>query len=107
MPVPRHSVALPSVQLADTASALFGMAGVRVTEVEREAAGGTVWAVADVVPECPGCGTVAEHVHEYVTTRPRDVRHGAGEADVCLVKRRWAGENEECPRSAARCRRPR
>jgi transposase len=75
------------------------MAGVRVTEVEREAGGRvTVWAVADVVPECPGCGTVAEHVHEYVTTRPRDVRHGAGEADVCLVKRRWACENGECPR---------
>jgi transposase len=47
----------------------------------------------------PGCGTVAEHVHEYVTNRPRDVRHGAGEAEVCLVKRRWACENGECPRS--------
>lgn len=74
------------------------MACVRVAEVEREADGRVrVWAVADLVPECPGCGTVAEHVHEYVTTRPRDVRHGAGEADVCLVKRRWACENEECP----------
>jgi transposase len=76
------------------------MAGVRVTEVEREADGQvTVWAVAGAVPECPGCGTVAEHVHEYVTTRPRDVRHGAGEAGLCLVKRRWACQNGECPRA--------
>ena len=75
------------------------MAGVRVTEVEREATTVAPRAVADVVPECPGCGTVAEHVHEYVTTRPRDVRHDAGEADVCLVKRRWVCENEECPRA--------
>ncbi len=85
------------------------MAGVRVTEVGREADGRvTVWAVADLVPECPGCGTVAEHVREYVTTRPRDVRHGAGEADVCLVKRHWACGNEECPGAfsqGATCRR--
>jgi transposase len=82
----------------DMASALFGVAGLRVTEVEREADGQlTVWAIADVVPACPRCGTVPCHVHEYVLTRPRDVRHGAGEAGLCLVKRRWECGEEACP----------
>ncbi len=82
----------------DTASALFGVAGLQVTEVERAADGlATVWAVTAGTPSCPRCGTVPEHVHEYVVTRPRDVRHGAGEVQVCLVKRRWECESEECP----------
>jgi transposase len=80
------------------ASALFGVDGLRVTEVEREADGRvTVWAVTAGTPSCPRCGTIPGHVHEWVVTRPRDVRHGAGEAQVCLVKRRWACESEECP----------
>ena len=74
------------------------MAGLRVTEVEREAAGQvTVWAVTAGTPSCPGRGTVPEHVHEYVATRPRDVRHGAGDVALCLVKRRWECEREDCP----------
>jgi hypothetical protein len=72
----------------DTVSALFAVAGLRVTEVEHEAGGQvTVWAVTAGTPSCPGCGTVPEHVHEYVVTRPRDVRHGAREVALCLVKR--------------------
>jgi len=59
----------------DTASALFGLAGVRVTEVEREAGERiTVWAVADGVPECPGRGTVAEHVDRLRGDHRRDER---------------------------------
>jgi hypothetical protein len=53
------------------------MAGVRVTEAEREADGRvTVWAVADAVPECPGCGMVAEIVHAPAPAA-REVRRKA------------------------------
>jgi transposase len=83
----------------DTASALFGLAGLRVTEVEREAGGQvTVWAVTAGTAACPGCGSVPERVHEYVVTRPRDVRHGAGEMALCLVKRRWECREPDCAR---------
>jgi transposase len=76
------------------------VAGLRVTEVEHEADGQvTVWAVTAGTPPCPGCRTVPEHVHEYVMTRPRDVRHGAGEVALCLVKRRWECESGNCPQN--------
>ena len=85
----------------DTGSALFGVAGLRVTDVEREADGQvTVWAVAAVPPSCPRCGAVPGHVHEYVLTRPRDVRHGTGQVALCLVKRRWECARKDCPQRA-------
>jgi transposase len=83
----------------DTASVLFGMAGVEVTEAEREADGRlTVWGRITVPAACPGCGTVSEKVHQYVTTRPRDVRACGHDADFCLVKRRMECAAESCPR---------
>jgi hypothetical protein len=37
-------------------------------------------------------------VHEYVTTRPRDVRYGSREVDLFPGKRRLACGNGDCPR---------
>ena len=71
----------------DTASVLFGVEGLRVTDAEREADGSlTVWVVTDHpgAASCPGCGTVSGRVHEHLLTWPRDVRQGLGEA-------RWPG----------------
>ena len=97
----------------DTASALFGMDGVEVTDAEREADGRlTVWARITLPPACPGCLAVSEKVHQYVTTRPRDVRACGQDADFFLVKRRMecAGENcatgtftESVPQVPPRC----
>ena len=73
----------------DRASALFGVEGLRVADVEREADGTvTVWVVTDHpgAAACPDCGTVSGRVHEYVLTRPRDLRRGLDEITVCLVQ---------------------
>ena len=65
---------------------LFGMDGVEVTEAEREADGRlTVWARITLPGACPECGAVSERVHQYVTTRPRDVRACGQGTDFCLV----------------------
>jgi transposase len=81
----------------DTASALFGLDGVEVTEAEREAGGRlTVWARITLPPVCPGCRAVSGKVHQYVTTRPRDVRACGQDVDLFLVKRRMECAGEDC-----------
>jgi transposase len=85
----------------DTASALFGVEGLKVTEAETEADGSvTVWVVTDHpdASSCPECGTRAARVHEYVLTRPRDLRRGLDEVRVCWLKRRWECQEPACPR---------
>ncbi len=100
----------------DTASALFGVEGLRVIEAEAEADGTfTVW-VATCHPDaaaCPECGTLSGRVHEYVLTRPRDLRRGRDQVAVTWLKRRWKCGAPECrrqtfteslPAVAPRCR---
>ena len=83
----------------DTASALFGMDGVAVTEAERGAGGRlTVWARVTLPAVCPGCGIVSGKVHQYVTARPRDVRASGQDVDLFLVKRRMRCAEAACPR---------
>jgi transposase len=83
----------------DTASVLLGMEGVRVTGAEEDASGRlAVWAEISRPAVCPRCGTVSGSVHEYVTTRPRDVRYGSREIDLFLQKRRLVCGNGACPR---------
>src|SRR5437868_3312935 len=82
------------------ASALVGIDGVTVTEVDREPGGRvTVWARVAGPAACPECGTAAEHAHEYVVTRPRDVRAGGQEVEFCLVKRRMECAERSCPKA--------
>jgi hypothetical protein len=77
-----------SVPAQDTASVLFGMSGVEVTEAEREADGRlTIWGQVVLPAVCPVCGTVSEHAHQYVTASPRDVRACGQDVGFCLVKR--------------------
>jgi transposase len=78
---------------------LFGMDGVAVTEAERGDDGRlAVWARITLPAVCPGCGTVSETVHQYVTTRPRDVRACGHDVELCLVKRRMRCAEAACPR---------
>ena len=85
----------------DTASVLFGVEGLQVTDAD-EGADGTleVWAVTDypATAACPGCGTVSGRVHETVVTRPRDVRRAGDAVDLRWVKVRRKCENQKCPR---------
>ncbi len=82
------------------ASALFGIDGVIVTEVEREPGGRLAVRARTCGPAvCPRCGTPAEQVHEYVVTRPRDVRACGQDVDFFLVKRRMECAAGSCPRA--------
>jgi transposase len=85
----------------DTASALFGMEGLRVTDAQAGPGGVLeVWAVTDypAAAACPECGTVSHQVHETVLARPRDVRRAADPMDLRWVKVRRKCGNGECPR---------
>ncbi|MFL6052839.1 MAG: helix-turn-helix domain-containing protein [Actinoallomurus sp.] len=80
------------------ATALFGVDGVEVVEVDVELCGEvTVWlSTGDRwVPVCPGCGTVAGRVHERVVTRPRDL---GDRVAVVWLKRRWKCGDTGCGR---------
>jgi transposase len=89
------------------ASALFGMQGVKVVEVDVEPEGGlTVWLATDreSAPRCPECSVAARRVHEQVTTRPRDLSWSAGirgsaQVEVIWLKRRWRCDNGGCGRA--------
>ena len=81
------------------ASALLGIDGVMVTEVEEEGDGRlSVWARVASPAACPACAVVSERVHEWVVTRPRDIRPGSREIDLYLVKRRLECAEADCPR---------
>jgi len=85
----------------DTASALFGVEGLRVFDAEREPDGSlTVWVTTDHpdAAVCPDCGSCSARVHEYVLTRPRDLRRGLDEVSVAWCKRRWKCASQECCR---------
>jgi len=85
----------------DTASVLFGVEGLQVTDAEPGADGTLeVWAVTDypAAAECPCCGTASRRVHETVVTRPRDVRRADDLVDLRWVKVRWKCEEQRCVR---------
>jgi transposase len=82
----------------DTASALFGLPGLRVTEAEAEPDGTvTVWAVPDVPARCPGCGAPPSGVHQHVAAGTKDVRCGGRQVRLRVHKRRLECGNRSCP----------
>jgi transposase len=88
------------------ASALYGVAGLRVVEVDTETDGGlTVWLATDDrhVWSCPQCSTPATRTHEQVLTRPRDLPRpadgGLRHSRVVWIKRRWKCDNHDCGRA--------
>jgi transposase len=85
----------------DTASVLFGVEGLQVTDAQAGPDGTLeVWAVTGdpAAAACPDCGTVSSRVHEQVLTRPRDVARGLDAVQVWWVKRRWKCQDERCGR---------
>ena len=85
----------------DTASALFGVAGLQVTDVQAGPGGAVeVWAVTDWpgAAACPDCGALSDRPHETVLARPRDARRAGDQVDLRWVKRRWKCPQESCER---------
>jgi transposase len=86
----------------DRASALLGVDGVRVLEVDREDDGRvTVWVGTSdpAASVCPDCRTRAGRVHERVLTRPRDLPRGRDQVELVWLKRRWKCANPGCERA--------
>lgn len=86
----------------DNASALLGVEGVRVLDVEVEDDGRlTVWVTTDDpgCAVCPDCAVPAKRVHERLVTRPADVRRGADAVGLVWLKRRWKCRNDDCGRA--------
>ena len=85
------------------ATALLGIPGLVVTAVTQGEDGWTIVDVATAPDQeeharrCPDCGQRAA-VKEWVTTTPRDILLGDRQLLPRWRKRRWACENEECPR---------
>jgi transposase len=85
----------------DTASALFGVEGLQVTDAQALPDGTLeVWAVTGhpAAAACPDCGTVSARRHDTVLARPRDVRRGGDLVAVCWVKHRWKCDEPGCDR---------
>ena len=78
---------------------LFGMDGVEVTDTEQGDDGRLMVRARVTLPAvCPGCSTVSVRVHQYVETRPRDVRACGQDVDFRLVKRRMVCAGAHCRR---------
>ena len=89
------------IVVKDTASALFGAEGLRVTDVQAGPGSALeVWAVTDypAAAACPASGMISSRVHETVLARPRDVRRAADPVDLRWVKVRRKCGNPGCPR---------
>lgn len=85
----------------DTASVLFGAAGLQVFDAEPGPDGTLeVWAVTDypAAAACPDCGMVSARRHDTVLARPRDVRRAGDRVAVCWVKCRWKCGEPGCGR---------
>jgi len=85
----------------DTASALFGVPGLRVTDAEPGPDGVVeVWAVTgcEGAAACPDCGELSSRVHDLVVTSPADVRRAGDKVALSWVKRRLKCGNAACPR---------
>jgi hypothetical protein len=89
----------------DAASALFGVAGLRVTDAGTGPGDMVeVRAVTDLpgsayCPECgTECGTESSRVHKLAVACPRDVRRRDDPVELRWVKRRLKCGNAACPR---------
>src|SRR5262249_53430597 len=83
----------------DTATALLGLEGVRVVEVDTEPDGNvTVYVLTAVTVVCPDCATPPSWSKEWVSCRLRDVPYGRRRIRVVWCKRRWRCTEPRCAR---------
>jgi transposase len=85
----------------DTASVLFGVEGLQVTDAQAGPDGTLeVWAVTGhpAAAACPDGQVVSARRHDTVLARPRDVRRGGDPVAVWWVRSRWKCEAPGCPR---------
>ena len=87
--------------LNEDTTALFGLPGLRVGHVERDADGArTVHVQTDdeTAAGCPSCGVVSTSVKGRVATRPRDIPYGDDTISIVWHKARWRCVEAGCGR---------
>ena len=81
---------------------LFGLPGVQVQRVDRDAGGGRLvhlsTAQGTSAAGCPGCGVVSSSVKGNVITRPVDLPYGPEPLMLEWHKRRWRCREPTCSR---------
>jgi transposase len=85
------------------ATRLFGLEGVAVAAVTRNAEGireVLLVTTGEAARACPSCGVFATRVKGVVTTSPRDLEHGGGTVKVSWRKRRWVCREQRCERGS-------
>lgn len=84
----------------DSATALLGLDGLLVTDVETTAEATTVHACTEpgVGALCPDCQTPAQRCKEQVVTRPRDLPYVGRTVVLVWHKRRWYCQHPDCKR---------
>src|SRR5690625_267333 len=85
--------------VSDGTTLLFGLPGVRVARVERDAEGTRVVRVVtadETAAACPACGVVSTSVKEYPTTSPKDIPYGHNGIVVRCHKTRWRCREDYC-----------
>jgi transposase len=85
----------------DTATALFGLTGVRVVEVDPERDGSVTVYVQTAdrqAARCPDCRALAVRPKEWVSSRSRDLSRGGRAVRAVWGKRRWYCPTASCRR---------
>jgi transposase len=84
----------------DSATALLGLPGLRVIDVEATADATTVHVRTEpgVGAACPDCHTPAKRCKEEVVTSPRDLPCGGQAVLLVWHKRRWYCQHPDCKR---------
>uniref|UniRef100_UPI000AB482A0 transposase family protein n=1 Tax=Rhodococcus marinonascens TaxID=38311 RepID=UPI000AB482A0 len=89
--------------MVESTTLLFGLPGLRVTNVSRKPDGTRI---VDVVTDdecasaCPGCGVFSTSTKERVITFPKDIPYGSDRIIVHWSKTRWRCREEYCTRGS-------
>lgn len=89
--------------MSEATTRLFGLQGVRVERVDREADGTRIVQVVTDDPAasvCPSCGVVSISVKDRTVTSPRDIPYGVDTIVVRWRKTRWRCREKDCDRES-------
>lgn len=85
--------------MVESTTVLFGLRGVRVLSVSRDADGTRLVELAtdeDTAAACPSCGVFSTSVKGRVSTRPKDIPYGQDRILLRWSKTRWRCREDYC-----------
>jgi transposase len=85
--------------VVESTTVLFGLRGVRVLSVSRDADGTRLVELAtdeDTAAACPSCGVFSTSVKGRVSTRPKDIPYGQDRILLRWSKTRWRCREDYC-----------